>query len=106
MRVLGDSVDVGNDCKSVILHGLEQRVGELLYVPIGVDIAGRLNRLMPRSFWTALRFPVASRRRLPGRWCGSASDSMISFPKVVYPTIAKSGQAASDHAAVFVDVNI
>jgi hypothetical protein len=32
--------------RSVVLNGLDEGLGELLHVPIGVDIARRLDRLM------------------------------------------------------------
>src|SRR5262249_37104717 len=55
----------GDDCKSVIFNGLEQRVGELLGVPVGVDVARRLDRLMAEELLNGLQVAVASRRRSP-----------------------------------------
>jgi hypothetical protein len=65
MRVPCDSV--GNDCKSVILHRLEQRVGELLYVPIGVDVPRRLDRLVAEELLDGLEVPGRVKETLPGR---------------------------------------
>jgi hypothetical protein len=53
MRVPHDSV--GNDCKSVILYCFDQRVGQLLHVPVGVDVAGRLDRFVTQQLLNGLQ---------------------------------------------------
>ena len=45
---------------TLVIDGLQQRFRELLDVPVGVDVAGRLNRLMAKELLNRLQVSVGT----------------------------------------------